>query len=94
MEFFIKFNLSLSSLFFLFISPVSLAEMYQDSSGRWLNSEGGNIYGDSRYNIDADPRYNINADPRYNIDADPRYNIDADPRYNICADPRYSLSGC
>ena len=66
--------------------PISFAEMYQDSSGRWVNSEGGNIYGDSRYNIDAHPRYNINADPRYNINAD--------PRYNICADPNYSLSGC
>jgi hypothetical protein len=41
--------------------------MTQDESGRWVNSAGGNIYGDSRYNINADPRHNINADPRFNI---------------------------
>ena len=41
--------------------------MHQDEYGRWVNSAGGNIYGDSRYNMDADPRYNMDADPRYNI---------------------------
>ncbi len=68
--------------------PISFAEMYQDSYGRWVNSEGGNIYGDSRYNIDADPRYNINADPRYNINSDPIYKINAYTRYKICAEQK------
>ena len=69
----------------LVISTGLFAEesMHQDEYGRWVNSAGGNIYGDSRYNMDADPRYNMDADPRYNMDADPRYNMDADPRYNI-----------
>jgi hypothetical protein len=41
------------------------AQLHKDESGRWVNSKGGNIYGDSRYNIDADPTYNIDGDPRY-----------------------------
>ena len=56
-------------------------KMFRDDKGRWLNSEGGNIYGDSRFNIDADPRFNINADPRFNIEANPNFSIDGDTRY-------------
>ena len=47
--------------------------MFRDDKGRWLNSEGGNIYGDSRFNIDADPRFNIEANPNFSIDGDARY---------------------
>ena len=68
-------------------------KMFRDDKGRWLNSEGGNIYGDSRFNIDADPRFNPSADPRFNIYADPRFNIDADPRFNIEANPNFSIDG-
>jgi len=65
-------------------------KMYLDAAGRWVNSEGGNIFGDSRFNIYADPRFNINADPSFNINADPRFNINADPRFNINADPLFN----
>ena len=64
-------------------------KMFRDDKGRWLNSEGGNIYGDSRFNIDADPRFNLNADPRFNLDADPRFNINANPNFHIDGDIRY-----
>ena len=67
--------------------------MFRDDKDRWLNSEGGNIYGDSRFNIEADPRFNMNADPRFNPNADPRFNIDADPRFNIDANPNFSIDG-
>jgi hypothetical protein len=68
-------------------------KMFRDDKGRWLNSEGGNIYGDSRFNPNADPRYNLNADPRFNLNADPVFNIDANPKYNIEANPNYSIDG-
>jgi len=83
-------------LFICLFSSVSLIaneKMYKDDKGRWVNSKGGNIYGDSRFNPDADPRYNLNADPRFNLDADPRFNLDADPRFNLDADPRFSIEG-
>lgn len=80
-------------LLFCVTTTQSEPKMYRDDKGRWLNSEGGNIYGDSRFNIDADPRFNPNANPRFNIDADPRFNIDANPRYNIEANPKYSIDG-
>jgi hypothetical protein len=51
-------------------------KMHKDEKGRWVNSKGGNIYGDSRFNLDADPRFNMNADPRFNLDADPKFNLD------------------
>lgn len=66
--------------------------MFIDKEGKWVNSQGGNIYGDSRYNLNADPRYNLNADPRYNLQADPRYNLNADPRFNIKADPDFNVN--
>ena len=46
--------------------------MTEDENGRWVNSAGGNIYGDSRVNPNSDPRVNPNADPRVNPNADPR----------------------
>ena len=64
-------------------------KMYKDDKGRWVNSKGGNIYGDSRFNLDADPRFNLNADPKFNLDADPKFNFDADPKYSIDGDKRY-----
>lgn len=67
--------------------------MFMDSEGRWVNSQGGNIYGDSRFNLDADPRFNLNADPKFNLKADPRFNLDADPRFNLRADPDFSIYG-
>ena len=67
----------------IIISSVLYADgkMYKDEKGRWVNSKGGNIYGDSRFNLDADTRYNPNADPRFNLDADPRFSIDSHERY-------------
>jgi hypothetical protein len=41
------------------------AQLHKDESGRWVNSKGGNIYGDSRVNSDANPRVNSYGDPRY-----------------------------
>jgi hypothetical protein len=29
------------------------------ADAQYLNSAGGNIYGDSRYNINADPNYSV-----------------------------------
>lgn len=78
----------------LYITGVqSEPSMYKDDKGRWVNSRGGNIYGDSRFNLDADPRFNYKADPKFNIDADPRFNTDADPRFNINADPNFNMNG-
>ena len=57
------------------------SKMYKDEKGRWVNSKGGNIFGDSRFNLDADPRFNMDADPRFNLDADPKWSIDGDKRY-------------
>jgi len=87
-------KLSLIS-FFIIISNnyVFAGGMSKDSKGRWVNEQGGNLYGDSRFNLDADPRFNLDADPRYNLDADPRFNLDADPRYNLDADPSFSIDG-
>jgi hypothetical protein len=67
--------------------------MFMDSDGRWVNSEGGNIYGDSRFNLKADPRFNLRADPKFNLKADPRFNLDADPRFNLRANPDFSILG-
>ena len=66
--------------------------MFMDSEGRWVNSQGGNIYGDSRFNLNADPRYNLKADPRFNLQADPRFNLQADPRFNLKADPDFNVN--
>lgn len=62
--------------------------LYQDENGSWVNSRGGNIYGDSNINPNADPRVNPNADPRVNPNADPTVNPNADPTVNPYADPR------
>jgi len=70
-----KIVTAIVSVFLLHVSATTAtAQLHRDEDGRWLNSRGGNIYGDSRFNLDADPRYNLDADPRYNLDADPRYN--------------------
>ena len=84
-------NKLLLGLIILFCTTQVQSEpkMFKDDKGRWLNSQGGNIYGDSRFNIDADPKFNPNANPRFNIDADPRFNINANPRFNIDGDIRY-----
>ena len=60
---------------------------------QYLNSAGGNIYGDSRINPNADPRINPNADPRINPNADPRINPNTDPRINPNADIRINSCG-
>ena len=80
-------------ILFCTTSVQSEPKMFRDDKGRWLNSEGGNIYGDSRFNPKADPRFNLNADPRFNLNADPRFNLDADPRFNINANPNFSIDG-
>ena len=58
-----------------------------DSDGKWVNSAGGNLYGDSRINPDANPLLNPDANPILNFEADPLLNVDADPRINPSADP-------
>lgn len=68
-------------------------KMFKDNKGRWVNSEGGNIYGDSRFNPNADPRFNPYADPKFNPYADPIFNIDANPRFNIDVNPNFSIDG-
>ena len=75
------------------ICLIANEKMYKDDKGRWVNSKGGNIYGDSRFNLDADPRFNLNADPRFNLDADPKFNLDADPKFNFDADPKFNPDG-
>jgi hypothetical protein len=82
---------------FILITSITYAysdsKMHKDNQGRWVNAQGGNIYGDSRFNLDADPRFNLSADPRFNMDADPRFNLNADPRFNMNADPRFNING-
>jgi hypothetical protein len=77
----------------LLFGSVASAQMHQDSEGRWVNSQGGNLYGDTRTNPNADPRINPYADPRMNQNADPRINPYADPRINPYADTRISPNG-
>ena len=84
----------MKKLLFLILTLCSICsigneKMYKDDKGRWVNSKGGNIYGDSRFNLEADPRFNLNADPRFNLDADPKFNFDANPKYSIDGDKRY-----
>ena len=88
----ILFGLLISTLCTTYVQ--SEPRMFRDDKGRWLNSEGGNIYNDFRFNPNADyMRFNIDADPRYNINADPRFNIDANPRFNREANPNFSIDG-
>ncbi len=85
-----KYITSILSIFVLvFGMATASAEMRQDETGRWVNSEGGNIYGDSNFNMDADPNFNMDADSNFNMDADPNFNMDADPNFNRDGDPRY-----
>jgi hypothetical protein len=67
--------------------------MTQDESGRWVNSAGGNLHGDSRTNWKADPNLNWEADPNLNWKADPNLNWEADPNLNWKADPNLSING-
>jgi hypothetical protein len=73
----------------LAISTGSFAEepMHQDEYGRWVNSAGGNLYGDSMANQEANPMWNQDADPMWNSNADPNWNPNADPKWNSDADP-------
>ena len=48
-------------LTFSFRSEVK-AQMYE-KDGQWLNSEDGNVFGDSMINPMADPNFNPMADP-------------------------------
>ena len=84
-----KILLVITTLFLFSSICIANEKMYKDDKGRWVNSKGGNIYGDSRFNLDADPRFNLNADPKFNLDADPKFNFDADPKYSIDGDKRY-----
>ncbi len=77
----------------LLFGSAASAQMHQDSEGRWVNSAGGNLYGDSNINPDADPNINSDADPNINSDADPKLNSDADPNINSDADPNISTDG-
>jgi hypothetical protein len=83
----------LSFGFIAFSNSIAVAQMHQDSEGRWVNEAGGNIYGDSNFNLDADPNFNLDADPNFNLDADPNFNLDADPNFNLDADPNFSPDG-
>ena len=64
------------SFFALIISSGSAinAQMYQDSSGKWLNSAGGNLYGNSNLNWEANPNLNWKANPNLNWKANPNLN--------------------
>jgi hypothetical protein len=79
----------LISVLGLAISTGLFAEesMQQDEYGRWVNSAGGNIYGDSMANQEANPMWNQDADPMWNSNADPNWNPNADPKWNSDADP-------
>ena len=59
------------AIIFLTSGSINAGEMYQDSTGKWLNSAGGNLYGDSTLNWEADPTLNWKADPSLNWQADP-----------------------
>ena len=61
--------------------------MHQDEYGRWVNSAGGNLYGDSMANQEANPMWNQDADPMWNSNVDPNWNPNADPKWNSDADP-------
>ena len=76
-----------------FATGASAQQMHENSDGSWVNSAGGNIYGDSTLNPNADPMLNSNADPMLNADADPMLNPDADPMLNPNADPLLSPDG-
>ena len=79
----------LISMLGLAISTGLFAEesMHQDEYGRWVNSAGGNLYGDSMANQEANPMWNQDADPMWNSNADPNWNPNADPKWNSDADP-------
>lgn len=73
----------------LLSTGASAEELRQDQYGRWVNSAGGNIYGDSMWNQEANPMWNQDADPRWNQEADPKWNPNADPKWNPNADPKW-----
>ena len=50
------------------------ALMPAHADAQYLNSAGGNIYGDSNFNPMADPDFNPMADPDFNPNADPSFN--------------------
>ena len=58
-----------------------------DADGKWVNSAGGNLYGDSRLNPDANPLLNPDANPTLNFEANPLLNAAADPLLNSAANP-------
>ncbi len=59
------------------LGSVANAQMYE-KDGMMLNSEGGNVFGDSNFNPMADPAFNPMADPVFNPMADPTFNPSGD----------------
>ncbi len=77
----------------LIVAAPAWAQMHQDAAGRWLNSAGGNLYGDSTLNPAANPQINPDANPAYNAAANPAYNAGANPAYNAGANPSLNPFG-
>lgn len=77
----------------LLSTGASAEELRQDQYGRWVNSAGGNIYGDSMANQEANPMWNQDANPMWNSNADPNWNPNANPMYNSNSNPMYNSGG-
>ncbi len=77
----------------LAISPSINAQMHQDSSGRYVNRFGGNIYGNSNINPMANPTINPLANPELNPMVNPAINPMANPILNPLANPNLSPLG-
>ena len=60
----------ISLIFITFKTYASCSGMYKDEYGRWVNCEGGNIFGDSTFNLNADPTFNMMADPNFSLSGD------------------------
>ena len=67
--------------------------LHQDKTGRWVNSEGGNLYGDSNLNWKANPDLNWKANPDLNWKANPDLNSRANPNLNSRANPDLNWHG-
>ena len=78
----------ISLIFFTFKTYAACSGMYEDEYGRWVNCEGGNIFGDSTFNLNADPNFNLMADPNFNLMADPNFSLygDSSQQSNIFGD--------
>ncbi len=63
-------------------------------NAKYLNSAGGNIFGNSDINPMANPNVNPMANPNVNPMANPNVNPMANPNVNACANPDIFPFGC